>query len=502
MRRIMRGSTFRLRAGHGFHLPLLPRPKKTAGRSKEPKTSMRYATINPYNGDVLKQFSETADADVARAITDAHAAFQSWRYAPFTERAKVMRSAAAILRSDLDGYARLLTLEMGKLFTEAKLEVELSAKIFEYYADNAEHLLQPEILPVADPAEGKAMIVHEPLGVILAIEPWNFPYYQIARIIAPQLSAGNTVLLKHAQNVPQCAEAFEALMLKAGLPRGAFINLFASRNQITTILNDPRVCGVALTGSERAGAAVAATAGAALKKSMMELGGADAFIVLEDADLKKTIDWAVFGRHWNAGQVCVSSKRMIVVDKVYDQFMEGYVKGVAALRAGDPFDPETTLAPLSSQAAADGLKQQIRDAVAQGAKATEVGAPVPNQGAFVQPTILTDIDGDNPARHWEFFGPVSMIFRAKDEDDAVRIANDTPYGLGGSVFTADEERGKRVARRIETGMVFINHPTMVKADLPFGGVKNSGYGRELIGLGIKEFVNHKLIDVVDIDAPF
>ena len=346
------------------------------------------------------------------------------------------------------------------------------------------------------------MIVHDPLGVLLAIEPWNFPYYQIARILAPQLSAGNTLLLKHASNVPQCAAAFESLMLDAGLPQGAFQNLYATRDQVEQIINSPKVHGVALTGSEGAGAIIAAQAGKALKKSTLELGGSDAFIVLEDAELPKTIDWAVFGRHWNAGQVCVSSKRMILVDAIYDTFMQGYIKGVEALKAGDPMDPTTTLAPLSSQGAADEVKQKIRDAVKYGATAVEVGTKVPEQGAFVQPTILTNVTPDNPAYYWEFFGPVSTIFKARDEQHAIAIANDSPYGLGGSVFTADNQRGLEVAKQVSTGMMFVNHPTMVKADLPFGGVRRSGYGRELIDLGLKEFVNHKLINVVDINAPF
>lgn len=463
---------------------------------------MSFATTNPYTGDVVATFPDATDDDVLRAIGRADDAFQSWRESAFAARANVMRQAAVILRRDIDIYAPILTLEMGKLLAEAKAEVELSAAIFDYYADNAERLLAPETLPVADPTEGEATLVHEPLGVLLAIEPWNFPYYQIARIIAPQLSAGNTMLLKHAANVPQSAAAFEALMLEAGLPDGAFVNLYATHGQIETIIGDPRVRGVALTGSEAAGAIVAAQAGKALKKSTMELGGADAFIVLADAELDKTVNWAVFGRHWNGGQVCVSSKRMIIVDDVYDAFVDRYTKGVAELRMGDPADAGTTLAPLSSQKAADDLKEMVRQAVEFGAKATVVGPDAPNQGAFVQPTILTDIGEDNPARHWEFFGPVSMLFRARDEDDAIRIANDSPFGLGGSVFTADPKHGAEVAKRISTGMVFVNHPTMVKADLPFGGVRRSGYGRELLGLGIKEFVNHKLIDVVDIDAPF
>ncbi|MGY4309843.1 succinate-semialdehyde dehydrogenase/glutarate-semialdehyde dehydrogenase [Bradyrhizobium sp. USDA 4369] len=463
---------------------------------------MTYQTINPYTGETLASFPDATDDEVRAAIAAAHDAFLAWRQTSFAERGRILQTAADILRRDSDSYARLLTLEMGKLFSEAKAEVELSAKILEYYTRHAEALLAPEKLPVLDPAEGEAILVCEPLGVLLAIEPWNFPYYQIARILAPQLSAGNTLLLKHASNVPQSAAAFEKLMAEAGLPRGAFKNLYATRSQVELILNDDRVHGVALTGSEGAGSVVAAQAGKALKKSTMELGGADAFIVLADADLDKTTRWAVFGRHWNGGQVCVSSKRMILVDPIYDAFLARYRKGVAGLVAGDPFDPKTTLAPLSSQGAADEVKEKIRAAVQLGAKAEEVGPPVPNRGAFVQPTILTEVADDNPARHWEFFGPVSMLFRAKDEDDAVRIANDSPFGLGGSVFTANPAHGAGLARRVSTGMVFVNHPTKVEADLPFGGIRRSGYGRELIGLGLKEFVNHKLIDVVDIDARF
>ncbi|QTF08224.1 NAD-dependent succinate-semialdehyde dehydrogenase [Brenneria izadpanahii] len=463
---------------------------------------MAYATTNPYTGELIKTFPDATDAEVASAIEHAHATFQAWKDTSFAERRAIMQRAADLLRKDSDEHAKLLTLEMGKLFTEAKAEVELSAQIFEYYAKYAESLLEPEKLPVADPAEGEAVVYHEPLGVLLAIEPWNFPYYQIARIIAPQLSAGNTVLLKHASNVPQSAARFERLMLEAGLPAGGFKNLYATRTQIELILNDPRVHGVALTGSEDAGALVAQQAAKALKKSTLELGGADAFVVLADAELEKTAKWAVFGRHWNGGQVCVSSKRMIIVDDVYDDFLKLYTDGVAALRTGDPMSAETTLAPLSSQKAADEVKEKIQFAVDHGATATEVGPKVPENGAFVQPTILTNVTPDNPAYSMEFFGPVSMLFRAKDEADAIRIANDSPFGLGGSVFTQDAQRGAEVAKKISTGMVFVNHPTMVKADLPFGGLRRSGYGRELIGLGIKEFVNHKLIDIVDIDAEF
>lgn len=463
---------------------------------------MSYATVNPYTEETLKTFSYASDAQVSDAIENAHNTFLQWRTTLFEARAKVMRKAADLLRADMNSHAALLTLEMGKLLAEAKAEVELSARIFEYYAENAEKLLAPEKLPVRDAAEGEVLLTHEQLGVLLAIEPWNFPYYQIARILAPQLSAGNTLLLKHASNVPQSAAKFESLMLAAGLPKGAFQNLYATRSQIEMILNDPRVRGVALTGSEEAGSVVAAQAGKALKKSTLELGGSDAFVVLADADIDKAVKWAVFGRHWNAGQVCVSSKRIIVADEIYDEFIEKYTNGVAALKAGDPMNPETTLAPLSSMAAADLVRDKIAKAVDAGAQAQEVGAKVPTRGAFVQPTILTGIADNNPARLWEFFGPVSMIFRAKDDADAVRIANDTPFGLGGFVFSKNTAHAADVAARIETGMVFVNHPTMVKADIPFGGVKRSGYGRELIGLGIKEFVNHKITGIVDIDAEF
>ncbi|GAA07992.1 aldehyde dehydrogenase [Acetobacter tropicalis NBRC 101654] len=466
------------------------------------EVKMAYATTNPYTGEVLATFPEATDQEVQTALSDAYSAFEKWRDTPFAERARIMNAAGAILRRDVDKYAGLGTLEMGKTFEESKKEVILSAEIFEYYAKYAEELLKPESLPVADPAEGKAVLVHEPLGIVFAIEPWNFPFYQVVRIIAPQLSAGNAVLLKHASNLPQCAAACEDLMNEAGLPKGLFRNLYAARSHTALILNDPRVCGVALTGSEGAGTIIAGVAGKALKKATMELGGADAFIVLDDADVEKAAKWAVIGRHWNAGQVCVSAKRLIVADAVYDRFLELYKKGVAELKAGDPMDPTTTLAPLCSQGAVDDLHNQVTAAIKHGAKVEVIGPEVPGKGAFFRPLLMTNLHGDNEARHWEFFGPVTQLYRAKDEDDAVRIANDSPYGLGGAVFTKDEARGAHVAAKIRTGMVFINHPLVPKADLPFGGIARSGYGRELIGLGIKEFVNHKLINTVDIDAPF
>lgn len=463
---------------------------------------MAYQTTNPYTGETLKTFPDATDAEVAQALERGHAAFQQWRLKPVKERVTFLQKAADLLRTRHTEYAKLLTTEMGKLLAEAEAEVELSAAILEYYVKHAEAELAPQPLPCEDPVVSEAQLVHEPLGIILAIEPWNFPYYQIARIMAPQLAAGNVILLKHASNVPQSAAAFEKLMQETGLPAGCFQNLYATRDQIETIINDPRVQGVALTGSEGAGALVAAQAGRALKKSTMELGGSDAFIVLDDADLDKAVKWAVFGRHWNGGQVCCSSKRIIVHESVHDEFIRRYTEGVAQLKAGDPLEASTTLAPLSSQQAADDVRRWIDEAVAHGATATVIGAEVPKQGAFVRPVLLTEVKPGNPVYHHEFFGPVSMIFKVKDEEEAIRLANDSPFGLGGSVFTRDIERGKRVAAQISTGMVYINHPTAVKADLPFGGVRRSGYGRELIGLGLKEFVNHKLVGVTDIDGAF
>ncbi|MUL47102.1 NAD-dependent succinate-semialdehyde dehydrogenase [Mycobacterium sp. CBMA293] len=461
---------------------------------------MAYQTVNPYNNHVVATYDDLTDEEVMQRLTQAQNTFDSWRHTPFAQRAAVCRRGAAILRERCDEFARLLTLEMGKLYAEALGEVELSAQILDYYADNAQIFLAPEHLDTAS-ADDDAMLVSAPLGVILGVQPWNFPYYQLARVAAPNLMAGNVVMVKHASNVPQAAAAFEALLAEAGAPLGAYTNLYATKDQLSLLIDDPRVRGVALTGSEGAGAVVAARAGKNLKKSTMELGGSDAFIALADCDLDKTVRWAVHGRVFNGGQCCVASKRIIVVDEIADEFLSKFQAALAELRAGDPFDEATTLAPMSSQHAADELRAQIDAAAHAGAKAIPCGAPVPTTGAFVQPTILTDITADNPAYYQEFFGPVALFFRVRDEDEAVALANDSRFGLGGSVFTNDVARGIEVAKRIDTGMVNINHPARLKADLPFGGVKISGYGHELAHLGIEEFVNKKLINVVPIDAP-
>ncbi|RFA06844.1 succinate-semialdehyde dehydrogenase [Subtercola boreus] len=463
---------------------------------------MTYQTINPYTNEVVATFPDATKEEVEAAITAAHEAFLSWRETAFSTRTAFLAKAAELLRADKRRYAELLTLEMGKLIAEAEAEVDLSADILQYYADQGGSLLETVTVPVAYAAEGEVEIVSEPLGVLLSVEPWNFPYYQVVRVAAPQLLAGNTILLKHASNVPQAAAMFDDLFARAGLPAGVFQNLYLPHELTEYVINDPRVRGVALTGSEEAGSIIASYAAKAVKKSTLELGGADAFVVLKDADMDKTVDWAVFGRYWNAGQVCVSAKRIIVVDEVFDEFLAKFRTGVAALKTGDPMDPKTTLAPMSSQGAADKLAGQVAEAVAGGAKAETLGDPVPSVGAFSQPTILTGMDPKNPSYYEEFFGPVAIVIRVKDEAEAIAVANDSPFGLGGSVFTKDTKNGEKVARKIDTGMVYVNHPTMVKADIPFGGVKHSGYGHELTNLGIQEFINKKVIDIVDINAAF
>jgi succinate-semialdehyde dehydrogenase/glutarate-semialdehyde dehydrogenase len=460
---------------------------------------MAYQTVNPYDNQIVATFDDLTDQQAMYLLAQAQKTFESWSQTSFAERAAVISRAAAILRERSDEFARLLTLEMGKLYSEALGEVELSAQILDYYAENAEIFLAPE--PLDTGSDDNAMLVSAPLGVILGVQPWNFPYYQLARVAGPNMMAGNVVIVKHASNVPQAAAAFEKLLLDAGAPAGGYTNLYATKDQINMLIDDPRVRGVALTGSEGAGAVVAARAGKNLKKSTLELGGSDAFIALADCDLDKTVEWALHGRVFNGGQCCVASKRIVVVDEIADEFLAKFQVAMSELKAGDPFDASTTLAPMCSQKAADDLYAQINAAVEAGAKAIPCGESVPTKGAFVQPAILTDITPDNPAYYEEFFGPVALFFRVKDEDEAVRLANDSRFGLGGSVFTSDVEHGIEVAKRIDTGMVNINHPARLKADLPFGGVKISGYGHELAHLGIEEFINKKLINVVPIDAP-
>ena len=455
---------------------------------------MAYQTINPYDGKVLQTFDPLGAAQLEEKLQRASECFRNdWSAKSYAGRAAILARAAAILRERPEEFAKLITLEMGKLLPQSLGEVALSVAILDYYAQNAEGFLAPEKLITP---RGEAHVESSPVGVLFGVEPWNYPYYQIARFAAPNLMAGNVVMVKHASSVPQCALAFERLMEEAGAPAGAYTNLFISKEQVAQVIDDPRIRGVALTGSEAAGAVVAARAGQNLKKTTMELGGSDAFIVLEDADLDKAVKSAVSGRMGTSGQACTASKRFIVVEALADRFLEKFQAALENFKPGDPMDRQTTLAPLSSKEALDKLLEQVQRAVAGGARVVMGGERIARTGAFMQPTILTDISEKNSAYKEEFFGPVALFFRVPDEDAAVALANDSPFGLGGSVFTQDIERGKRLARRIDTGMVFINAPASSSPELPFGGVKNSGYGRELSGAGIQEFVNKKLIRVV------
>lgn len=460
---------------------------------------MAFQTINPANNKVVKSFDEMTDTAVEKAITQAVIAFEEWKLTDYQTRAQLLYTVAGLLRAKRKELAKLITFEMGKLVSHAEGEIKLSAEIFDYYAKNSEGFLADKVL---NPVHGKAFIRCSSIGVLLGIQPWNFPFYQVARFAAPNIMIGNTVMIKHAANVPQCAIAIEEIFAEAGAPLGLYTNLLISHQQTDKIIGDKRVRGLSLTGSEIAGAAVAAEAGKHVKKSVLELGGSDAFIILEDADIDKTVDWAVVGRINNNGQCCVASKRFIAVESIADTFLEKFKNKMAEIVVGDPMDSATYLGPLCSEAAAVKIADQVKRAVDGGAKILLGGKRVDREGAYMQATILTDIKPENPVFYEEFFGPVALFFRVKNEEEAIALANNSPFGLGGSVFTQDIERGKRVANLIDTGMVFINHPTWTQADLPFGGTKGSGYGRELSQLGLDEFVNKKLIRISELSDPF
>ncbi|MBB2166579.1 NAD-dependent succinate-semialdehyde dehydrogenase [Gluconacetobacter sp. 1b LMG 1731] len=450
-----------------------------------------YRTINPATGKTEKSFDLHSDREVVTKLETAHTLWKDdWRHRSFAERRAIVQKAADILRRDKEKHARLISIEMGKILPEAIGEIELSADILAYYAEKAEQFLAPIKLDVT---KGNATVLSQPLGVIYCVEPWNFPYYQLARVAAPNLMAGNVVMVKHAPGVPQCAEAFEALFREAGAPAGAYTNLFITNDQSETLIARPEVRGVALTGSERAGSAVAAQAGRALKKSTMELGGADAFIVLDDADLDQVIPHAVAGRMSNNGQVCTAAKRMIVHDSLVDEFTIRLEKAIGEFRYGDPLEQGVTHGPMSSEDAMKRAIAQVDKAVQHGATLVTGGKQLEREGFFMKAAILRSVTKDNPIFYEEIFGPVATIHSVGSEEEAIALANDSPYGLGGSVHTRDIARGRKVAEKIETGMVFVNDITGSAPDLPFGGIGNSGYGRELSEFGITEFVNHKLV---------
>ncbi|QIC66049.1 NAD-dependent succinate-semialdehyde dehydrogenase [Acinetobacter schindleri] len=453
---------------------------------------MAYQSINPFTNQKLKDYPPHTDEHIQNALDQAEQILKSDWPQQIDQRIKVLRNVAQKLREQKTELAKLMTLDMGKLIKQSEGEIESCAKIAEYFADHAKEFLAP----VSYETElGEAWVEHHPLGIVMAVEPWNFPFYQLMRVFAPNCAIGNPVLVKHAGIVPQCAEAFEKLVLEAGAPRGVWINLFISSDQVQEIIADPRVQGVALTGSEGAGSAVAEQAGKYIKKSTLELGGNDVFIVLDDADLEKAIKIGCQARVNNSGQVCTAAKRFILHEKIADEFKAGMLKAFQELKIGDPLELETTLAPLSSADALEKLTKQVDKAVAHGATVLTGGKPIEHAGNFYEPTILENISRDNPAWYEEFFGPVAQIYVAKDEDEIVSIANDSHYGLGGVIHSQDIERAKKLASRVETGMIWINWFTDTAPELPFGGIKNSGYGHELSIDGFREFTQKRLVVV-------
>lgn len=455
-------------------------------------------TINPFTNKVIETFEEISDETLNHLVSQSVTAFNDWKQTTYSFRANLLEKVAQLMRERKTTLSALITLEMGKLIAQAEGEIDLSIKIFDYYAKNSEAFLEDKTLY---PEFGKAYYKHCPIGVILGVEPWNFPFYQVARFAAPNLMIGNTVLLKHASLVPQCAIAIEQLFRDAGAAIGVYTNLQISGKRASKLVSDSRIKGVSLTGSEDAGSSIAEQAGKYIKKSVLELGGSDAFIVLEDADIDEAVKWGVIGRINNNGECCVASKRFIVVDEIADEFLYKLKNKMEHLIIGDPMDSATELGPLSNEAAAVHIASQVRDAIDAGAEIVLGGNRSYREGAFMEPTILTNIKRENPIYYQELFGPVATFFVVADENEAIELANDSPYGLGCSIFSNDIERAKNIANQIEAGMVFINHPTWTSADLPFGGTKNSGYGRELSELGIQEFVNRKLIRISEFSDP-
>lgn len=454
---------------------------------------MAYQTINPFTNELVKEYPPHSDADVESTLQKADALYHSdWAKGDIDQRLPILRRLADLMEEQQESLAKIATQDMGKLIEQSRGEVALCAKIARYYADNAKAFLAPVKY---DSDLGDAWVEHHPIGVLLAVEPWNFPYYQLMRVLAPNLAAGNPVVVKHASIVPHCAEAFAHLVREAGAPEGAYTNLFITSDQVSNIIADDRVQGVALTGSEKAGGIVAAQAAKKLKKSTLELGGNDVFVVLDDADMEKAVKVGVTARLQNAGQVCTAAKRFIIHEAVADKFLEKYTEAFRQVKMGDPLDESTTLGPLSSKDAVETLTKQVDEAVKNGATLHYGGKPVDHKGNFFEPTILTNITRDNPAYFEEFFGPVAQVYVVKNDDEVVKLANDSHYGLGGAIFSQNIERAKGLASRIETGMVYINSLTDTAPELPFGGVKRSGFGRELSDLGIKEFVNQKLVVV-------
>jgi len=452
--------------------------------------SMAIASINPATGEKLKEFSPFDDAEIERRLTAAEKAFRKYRRSTFTDRSVLLEAVAELLFQEKEKFAQIITLEMGKLFRASVEEIEKCARGCRFYAENGERFLEEE---PAQTDAAESYVQYQPLGPVLAIMPWNFPFWQVFRFAAPALLAGNVGVLKHASNVPQCALAIEEIFCRAGFEKGVFQTLLIEPEQVEKVIVDPRVKAVTLTGSEKAGSAVASMAAREIKKSVLELGGSDAFIVMPSADFESALSTAVKARTINAGQSCIAAKRFIIADQIYDEFLNQFVERMRALKLGDPLDEATEIGPLATEQILQGVHDQVQKSIAAGAKLLTGGNRIHGPGFFYEPTVLVDVPEESPAYREEVFGPVASIFRVRNAADAIELANDSAFGLGSSAWTNDPEEQKLFTSELESGMVFVN--AMVASDprLPFGGVKRSGFGRELGAAGIREFTNAKTI---------
>lgn len=452
---------------------------------------MAYKTINPFTNEVEHEYELTSEESIEKALEAGHQLYRKWRTGAEVEfRKGVITKLGELLRARRSELAEIMTRDMGKLIGEAEAEVDLCATFCDYYVRRADEFLAPK--PIYTEI-GNAYVLHQPLGVLMAVEPWNFPFYQIARVFIPNFIVGNPMVLKDASNCPTSAKAFADLVVEAGAPEGSLTNLFIDYDTVSRIIADKRIAGVALTGSERGGQSVAVEAAKSLKKSTMELGGNDAFVVLEDADIDEVAKILVSARLFNAGQVCTSSKRFIVPSKMYDAFLAKLKEGFESVKMGDPLDRSTTLAPLNSKKAKEKLQEQVNLAIEHGAKVYYGNEPVNLEGQFFMPTILTDITESNPMFDQEMFGPVAVVYSYETEEEAIALANNSSYGLGNTVYGTDIRHAREVASQIESGMTWVNAIWQTAAEIPFGGVKKSGYGRELAEYGFTEFVNHHLV---------
>lgn len=450
-----------------------------------------YKVVNPANGETVKEYPTATDDQIKDALERSHKEYASWKTTPVEQRVEILRKVAAIYRERSEELAKIIQTEMGKAIPAGQGEVEISARIYEYYADNAKAFIEEEKLRGAN--DGDAYLLRKPTGSILGIMPWNFPYYQVARFAAPNLALGNTILLKHAPQCPWSAEVMEQIFQEAGLPADAYINIYATNEQVAdVILPDPRNQGVSLTGSERAGKAVAAEAGKNLKKVVLELGGSDPYVVLDTPDVAKTADLLFNTRMGNMGQACNSPKRMIVMEDIYDDFVSSITQAAKNIAVDNPWEDPGTLAPLSSTGAKERFTEQVKATVAEGATLLAGGEDYDGPGAWVRPVVLTDVKKGSRGYYEELFGPAFMVFKVSSEEEAIELANDTPFGLGSAVFSSDSARAEKVGSQIDSGMVYINTPEETREYLPFGGVKRSGIGRELGPLAMDEFANKQL----------